>query len=100
MRWADNWIVGNWVLKTQIAEQLEVDELEEWNIKLKESSHDFVVDIEGQSLVELVRLHPRDVLSHDLNTVVDTLDWEESLGKVLSDGAVEHKVFVEVLACL
>jgi hypothetical protein len=51
-------------------------------------------------LIELVRGDPGDLLPHDLNTVVNTLDGEESLGETLSYGAVVHEVFVELSARL
>jgi hypothetical protein len=51
-------------------------------------------------LVELVRLDPGDWLTHDLYSIVDSLDREEALRKALTHSAVKHEIAVKILALL
>ena len=88
------------VLKAEITKKFEVDELEQTDVKFSEGTHYLVIYIERQSLVELIRGYPSDWDSHDLYSVVDALDGEEGLGKVLSDCAVKHEISVQSLALL
>lgn len=80
----------------QVREQLEVDKAEQRDVELSEGAHDLKVDIKGDTLVELVRRDPGNRLSHNLDTVVDTLNREERFGEVLRDRAIEKEVAVEI----
>lgn len=84
---------------SQVSEQLVVDEPDQGGIELQESGHDLVIDIERQPLVELVRSDPGNVLSHNLNLVVNTLDGVEGFFEALGDCAVSHEVFDQLAAC-
>lgn len=79
----------------KVSEQLVVDEPKQCYVELQEGGHDLVVNIERQSLVELVRGYPGDVLAHDFCLIINTLDREEGLLEALSSSAVEHEFFVE-----
>ena len=83
------------ICKSQVGEELEVDEFEEGHVEFGEGSHYFVVDVERHSLVEFERLDPSNWLSHDFDTIIDPLDREEGLGKALTDRAVEYKVSIQ-----
>ena len=63
-----------WILHVKLGIQLEVDKSEEMYVKLLESSDNFVVEVKRQLLVELVGSNPSDVLSHNFNLVVNSLD--------------------------
>ena len=89
-----------WVRQSKIRVQLKVDELEQSHVELSKRSHDLVVNVERQSLVELVRLDPRDRLSHDLDSEVDALDRQEGLCEALAYSAVEKEVAIETLTGL
>lgn len=78
--------------------QFEVNKSEQGNIEFSESTDDFVIDIEGQALIKLVRCNPSNLLTHNLNLEVGALDAEEGLRKALSDGAVCHPLGVQLLA--
>ena len=88
------------VWHAQVGKELKVHEPHQGSVEFHKGAHNFVVHIERQSLVELVGGHPSDLLSHNLNTVVDTFDGEERLGDALGDRAVQKEVFVEVTALL
>lgn len=79
-----------------ICEKLKVGKLEERLIKFQKRAHYLVVNIERQSLVETVRLEPRDLHAHDLYAIVNTLDAEETLLEALGHRAVQHKVSVKL----
>jgi hypothetical protein len=81
--------------ESEIGVELVVNELKECHVELRKSAHYFVVNIEGEALVELVWLDPGELLAHDLDTVVDALDGEECLAEALADCAVQHEVFVK-----
>lgn len=67
-------VILRWIRDRQVAEELEIDESKEGLVEFEESSHDFIVDVEWQSLVELVRSDPSDTLAHDLDLIINTLD--------------------------
>ena len=100
VRLADLREVSDRVLKAKITEKFEVDELEEVDVKFSEGAHNFIVYVKRQSLVELVRSYPSNWHSHYFDTVVNSLDGEESFGEVLSDSAVKHEVSVQFPALL
>ena len=89
-----------WVADPNILEQLEVDEPEEGDIELLEGADDFVVDIEWQSLVELVGGHPGHCLSHQFHLIINSLDAQKCLLEALRNGAVSHPLVVEFLGHL
>ena len=94
-----DWVLGNWIWQSKIREEFVVGELKQSHVEFDESSHYFVVNIEGKTLVEFIWLDPSDLLTHYLDSVVDTLDREEGLSEALWKGAIEHEVFIECLAC-
>ena len=65
------------------------------NVELLEGSDHFIIDIKWQFLIELVWGHPRDVLTHNLNLVVNPFDAEKRFLEGLRDGAVGHPLFVQ-----
>lgn len=85
-------IVLRRVLLTEIGEELEIDELQEGSVELQESAHHLVVYVKRQTLVKLVRSDPSDLLAHNLNLIVNSLNGEEALLETLSDGAIKHEL--------
>jgi len=88
------------VLQAQVTEEFEVDKLKKTDVKFSKGAHNFVINVERKSLVELVRSQPCNWDSHYLNAVVDTLNREERLSEVLGHCAVEHEVSVQDAALL
>ena len=64
-------------------------------VEFFESSDDFIIDVEWQFLIELVRSNPCDVLTHDFDLVVYSFNAEKGFLEGLRDGAVGHPLFVE-----
>ena len=69
-------------------EKLKIDKFEKCHIKLSKSTHHFKIDVERQSLVELIRGDPINLLSHNFNPVINALNGKESLSETLCDGAI------------
>ena len=67
-------IVLRGIFLAEVSEELEVDEFEQGSIEFEEGAHYFIVNIEGQSLIKLVRCNPSYLLTHDLYLVVYALD--------------------------
>ena len=86
--------IFNRIGHSQVGEEFVVGESEQRDIKLGECSHHFVVNIEGQSLIELVWLDPGNLLSHNFHSVIDALDGEECFGEALGHRAIEHEISV------
>lgn len=70
-------MLSQWVGHAAVSEELVVHEFQQRDVELSESSHDFVIDIEREPLVELVWCHPGDLLPEDFNAVVDAFDRVE-----------------------
>ena len=77
------WIVSNWIRQSKVGEKFVVGESKQSHVELHEGAHYFVVNIEGQALVEFVGLDPCYRLAHYLDSVVDALYREESLCETL-----------------
>lgn len=77
---------------TDIGEQLVVDKAEQSLVEFKEGTHDSVVNVEGEALVEFVRLDPGDLRAHYLHAVVDAFDRQKCFREALSRCAVKHEV--------
>ena len=78
-----DWIVSNWIRQSKVGEKFVVGELKQSHVELHKGAHHFVVDVEGQALVEFVGLDPCYRLAHYLDSVVDALYREESLCEAL-----------------
>ena len=76
-------IVSNWIRQSKVGEKFVVGELKQSHVELHKRAHHFVVDVEGQALVEFVGLDPCYWLAHYLDSVVDALYREESLCETL-----------------
>lgn len=59
--------VLGWIINAQFFEKLEVHESQQSNVKFYECPNHFIIDIEWQAMVELIRAHPCHVLAHELN---------------------------------
>lgn len=62
------------ILQANIREKFKVDKFKQSTVKLKERAHHFVVDIEGETLVEFVRTDPGNGNAHNFNPVVHAFD--------------------------
>jgi hypothetical protein len=93
-------IVFRRILATEVSEELEVDESQECSVELEEGAHDLIINIKWELLVKLVGRDPSDLLSHNFNLIVDSLDRQERLLEALSNCAVEHELLQEVVALL
>lgn len=83
-----------WVRHAQIRVQLVVNKPQKGHIELSECSDHFIVYVEWQSLVKSVWLDPSDLLSHQLNLRIDTLNTKECLPNTLGNRAVGHPLLV------
>lgn len=93
-------IVFRRILATEVSEELEVDESQECSVELEEGAHDLIINIKWELLIKLVGRNPSDLLSHDFNLIVDSLDRQERLLEALSNCAVKHELLQEVVALL
>lgn len=66
-------------------------------IEFFESSNDLVIKVEWKLLIELIWCNPGNVLSHNFNLIVDSLNAEEWFLETLGDCAVSHPFFVKAL---
>jgi len=80
------------VFDSQVHEQFVVHESEQGQVELQEGTHDFVVDVEGEFLVELVGADPGNALTHDLCLVVNALNREKGLFEALGGSAVKQEL--------
>lgn len=67
-------IVLRGIFLAEVSEEFKVDEFEQGSIEFEECAHYFIVNIEGQSLIKLIRCNPSYLLAHDLYLVVYALD--------------------------
>jgi hypothetical protein len=86
------------VTETNVLVKLEINESEKSCVEFHESTNHLVVDIKRQSLIETVRRNPGNVLAHELNLEVDTLDRQERFFEALTNGAIVHPFRVQFLS--
>jgi len=67
-------IVLRRVLLAEVSEEFKVHKLQEGTVELKESAHYFVINVKGETLVELIWGDPSDWLAHNLYLIVYTLN--------------------------
>lgn len=80
------------ILHAQVAKEFEVDESKQGTVKLKESSHNFIVHIKRQLLIELIWTDPSNRLSHYLYLVVNSLYREKCFLKTLCYCVVQQEL--------
>lgn len=88
------------ILHTQVRIKFEVHEFEEGEVELFECANNLVVNIEWQTLVERIRCDPCNLLAHDFNLKVNTLDTKEALLECLRDSAICHPLGIQSLTHL
>ena len=88
------------VLEANTGVQLKIDELHQDNIKVQESRHNPVININWQIGWVLVWDQVSDFLVHDFGLVVDTLDADETLFQGMGLDYVQLEVFQQFSACL
>ena len=70
------------------------------DVEFFESPNDFIINVEWQLLIELVRSNPCDVLTHNFYLIVYSFNAEKGFLEGLGDSAVGHPFFVESICHL
>lgn len=91
---------SGWVLKPNTRIQFEVNKLHQDNIKVQESCHNPVIDINWQIGWVLVWNQVGDLLVHDFSLVVNTLDADKTLFQGVGFNDVQLEMFQQFSACL
>lgn len=91
---ANSFDESGWICYLKILVELEVDESQKGCVKFFKSTNNFIINIEWKSLIELEWSDPCNILSHNLNLIINTLNTEERLLKTLSDCAISHPFLI------
>ena len=89
-------MLGHRVSHAAVSEELVVNKTKQRDVKLSEGSHYLIVDIERESLIELVRSDPCDLLSKYFDSVVDAFYRKEGFSEALGECAIQHEVAVKL----